>query len=335
MTRLLVPPESDSSRGAMLSRVADALFWMSRYLERAEQSARLLDGAFHLDLDLAGVVGGGYDLQWAAVMATLQQPAGFADRYPGVPVPRALMRWLSTDGENPNGIPACVARARANARGVRGSLPNEVWKSLNTLYWQLRDGEFIARAADSPSDYYAAVEAGSQAVQGACDALMARDEGWHFIQLGKYLERADVTTRAVDVHHELLRGLTEEADDPLAHLHWAGALRGCGAYHPYQRQHVGRVDPPRVVGFLLTDPAVPRSTQFCLDAAARALAEIRGEGSRHGETRAERLIGRARSDLRYADLSSLIGTPRLHEFLGDLLQRFGEASFAVQEEYAG
>jgi uncharacterized alpha-E superfamily protein len=319
----------------MLSRVADALFWMSRYLERAEQVARLLDVAFHLDLDLAGVVGGGYDLHWVAVMTTLQQSAGFADRYPGLPTARALMRWLSTDSENPNGIAACVARARANARGVRGSLPNEVWKGLNTLYWQLREGDLVARAADSPSAYYATVESGGQAVQGACDALMARDEGWHFIQLGKYLERADVTTRAVDVHHELLRELTDEAEQPLAHLHWAGALRGCGAYHPYQRLHVGRVDPARVVGFLLTHPAVPRSTRFCLDAASAALAEIRGDGTRAGQTRAERLLGRAGSDLRYADLDGLIGTPALHEFLDALVRRCGEASLAVQEEYAG
>ena len=319
----------------MLSRVADALFWTSRYLERAEQVARLLDVAFHLDLDLAGVVGGGYDLHWAALMATLQQPAVFADRYPGLPAPQALMRWLSTDAENPNGIAACVARARANARGVRGSLPNEVWKEINTLYWRLRDGDLVARAADSPSDYYGAVEAGSHAVQGACDALMARDEGWQFIQLGKNLERADVTTRSVDVHHELLRGLTDEADQPLAHLHWAAALRGCGAYHPYQRLHVGRVDPARVVDFLLTNPAVPRSTRFCLDAAAGALAEIRGDGGRADETRAERLLGRARSDLRYADLGGLIGRPELHTFLDDLARRCAAASLAVQEEYAG
>lgn len=319
----------------MLSRVADALFWTSRYLERAEQVARLLDTAFHLDLDLAGVVGGGYDLHWAALMATLQQPTGFADRYPGVPAPQALMRWLSTDGENPNGIAVCMAKARANARSVRGSLPNEVWKGLNTLYWQLRDGDLVARATDSPSDYYAAVQAGSHAVQGACDALMARNEGWQFIQLGKYLERADITTRAIDVHHELLRELTDEPDLPLAHLHWAAVLRGCGAYHPYQRLHVGRVDPARVVDFLLTNPTVPRSTRFCLDAAAGALTEIRGENGRTDETRTERLLGRALSDLRYADLGALIGTPGLHTFLDDLIRRSAEASMAVQEEIAG
>jgi uncharacterized alpha-E superfamily protein len=318
----------------MLSRVADALFWMSRYLERAEQVARLLDTAFHLDLDLAGVVGGGYDLHWAALMATLQQPAGFAEKYPEVPAPQALMCWLSTDAENPNGIAACVAKARTNARGIRGSLTNEVWKGLNTLYWQIREPDLAARAADSPGDYYAAVQAGSHGVQGACDALMARDEGWQFIQLGKYLERADITTRCVDVHHELLRELTDEADLPLVHLHWAAALRGCGAYHPYQRLHVGRVDPARVVDFLLTNPTVPRSTRFCLDAAARSLAEIRGESGRTDETRAERLLGRALSDLRYADLDRLIGTPGLHKFLDDLVRRCAEASLAVQEEYA-
>jgi uncharacterized alpha-E superfamily protein len=318
----------------MLSRVADALFWMSRYLERAEHVARLLDVAFHLELDLTGVVGGTYDLHWVGVMGTLQQPAGFSEKYPTLGTRQALMRWLSTDVENPNSIAACIGRARGNARGVRGSIPNDVWKGLNKLYWQLRDGEFEARAVDSPNDYYAAVEAGSHTVQGACDALMPHDEGWHFIQLGKYLERAEVTTRAVDVHHELLRELTDPADLPLANLHWAGVLRGCAAFHAYQRINVGRVDQARVVELLLTHPAVPRSTRFCLEAATKALTDMIGERPRRVESKPERLLGRALSDLRYADLGSLIGTEELHPFLGDLIRRCGEVSVAAQEQYS-
>jgi uncharacterized alpha-E superfamily protein len=163
---------------------------------------------------------------------------------------------------------------------------------------------------------------------------MAHDEGWHFLQLGKHLERADVTTRAVDVHHELLRGLTDPADLPLANLHWASVLRGCAAYHAYQRVYVGRVEPARVVELLLTDPAVPRSTRFCLESAARALAAMSGEGPRRVESKAERMIGRALSDLRYADLGSLIGTDELHAFLDDMHNRCAEASVAVQEQYS-
>ena len=177
--------------------------------------------------------------------------------------------------------------------------------------------------------------AGSYLIQGACDALMVHDEGWQFLQLGKYLERAEVTTRAVDVHHELLRGLTDSADLPLANLHWAGVLRGCAAYHAYQRVYVGRVEPPRVVELLLMDPVMPRSTRFCLEACARALADMSGDSPRRVEAKAERLIGRGLSDLRYADVGSLIGADGLHTFLGQLLGRCGEASVAVQEQYPG
>ena len=318
----------------MLSRVADALFWMSRYVERAEHVARLLDVAFHLDLDLSGVVGGSYELHWEGVRGVLRQPHGIEDRYPGLAPHEALTRWLTYDSENPHGIAGCVARARANARGVRGSLPDVVWKELNKLYWQLRDTDFIARAAESPSDYYAAVEEGSHAVQGTCDALMAHDEGWHFIQLGKYLERADVTVRSVDVNHELLRDMTDPADSPLANLHWAGVLRGCAAHHAYQRMYVGRVEPARVVDLLLTHAAVPRSARFCLEAASGALADMSGGGPRAGESKVERALGRALSELRYADLGSLIGSGGLHGFLGDLLLRCGEASQAVQDQYS-
>jgi uncharacterized alpha-E superfamily protein len=317
----------------MLSRVADALFWMSRYLERAEHVARLLDITFHLELDLSAVVGGSYDLHWVGVLGTLQQPRDMVDRCSETGRRTAIMRWLTLDPENQNSIATCLARSRMNARSVRGSLPNEVWRELNKLYWLLRDGEFVARAADSPSTYYAAVLSGSHLVQGACDALMAHDEGWQFIQIGKLLERAEVTTRAVDVHHELLRSLTDPADLPLANLHWAGVLRGCAAYHAYQRIYVGRVEPARVIELLLTDAAVPRSTRFCLEATARALTSMAGESTRRFEAKAQRLIGRALSDLRYADLDAMIGDDGLHGFLSELLQRCAEASVAMQEQH--
>ena len=319
----------------MLSRVADALFWMSRYLERAEQIARLLDVGFHLELDLSGVVSGSYDVHWVGVLGALQQPSDVFSRYPELGRRETIMRWLTADGDNQNSITTCLARARLNARGVRGSLPSEVWRELNKLYWQLRDAEFAARATDSPGQYYAAVVTGSHLIQGTCDALMSHDEGWHFIQLGKLLERADVTTRAVDVHHELLRGLTDPSDIPLANLHWAGVLRGCAAYHAYQRAHVGRVESSRVVELLLMDPVMPRSTRFCLESCARVLAHMAGDAPRRVEAKAERLIGRALSDLRYADLGSMIGADELHPFLVELLRRCGEASLAVQEQYPG
>src|SRR6266511_598976 len=129
----------------MLSRVADALFWMSRYLERAEHIARLLDVCFHLELDLHGVTAGPYELHWTGLATILQQgppPNGKAGPSPAA----ALSRWMTFNLDNPNSIMTCVARARANARSVRGSINSEMWKELNKFYWQLKDPEFCRQA---------------------------------------------------------------------------------------------------------------------------------------------------------------------------------------------
>lgn len=321
----------------MLSRVADALFWMSRYIERSEHVARMLDVSFNLELDLSAVVSGNYDLHWMGLLNAMQQPVTVVEHYPHLQRRDALMHWYTFDGNNPHSITSCVTRSRANARGVRGSIPNEVWKELNKLYWQLRDDDFKKRFTEAPSEYYGAVEEGSHAVQGMCDALMAHDEGWQFIQLGKFLERFFITVRFIDVHNELLRELTDPADLPLANLHWAGVLRCCAGYHAYQRMYVGRVEPARALELLLLNPGVPRSARFCLEAALKSLGDMYGEGMmrRRAESKCERLLGKALSDLRYADLNALSAKPDgLHVFLTDLLDRCTEASMALQEMYS-
>src|SRR5947209_9568611 len=159
----------------MLSRVADALFWMSRYLERAEHTARLLDVCFHLDLDLGGVLPGHEGPHWAALAAILQQPP----RPPGAEAlqyPETLVRRLTFDAENAGSILSCVTRARANARGIRGRINAEMWRALNKLHLELADPAFRARAADSPHELCRAVEGGCHLFLGACDATLAHDE---------------------------------------------------------------------------------------------------------------------------------------------------------------
>src|SRR5215469_14863595 len=194
----------------MLSRVADALFWMSRYLERAEQVARLLDVCFHLELDLHGVLAGPHELHWTALAAILQQ------NVPGPGRPgrhhAAISHWLTFDLENSDSIMSCVARARANARGIRGAINSEVWKELNKLYWQLCDPAFSSQARESPHEFYQAVECGSHLVEGVCDATLTHDEGWQFIQLGKLLERADKTLRILDIQYQLLHELGDPGE---------------------------------------------------------------------------------------------------------------------------
>jgi uncharacterized alpha-E superfamily protein len=316
----------------MLSRVADALFWMSRYLERAECVARLLDVCFHLELDLRGVLAAGpRELHWTSLAAILQEQVPTQGSAVGSPQ-ATISRWLSFDLDNPNSIMACITRVRTNARGIRGKLSNELWRELNKLYWQLRDPEFSARAAESPHDFYQAVVCGSHLFQGVCDATMTHDEGWQFTQLGRYLERADKTLHIIDIQYHLLQELTDPADLSLSNLLWAGVLRGCSAYQAYQMIQVGRVDPERVVEFLLLHRDSPRSVYFSLEAAARALEEIEGPVPGHGASKAARLLGRVCSDLQFVELEQLF-REGLHTFLRGILERCAQVGRAIQDEY--
>src|SRR5581483_7095155 len=136
---------------------------------------------------------------------------------------------------------------------------------------------------------------------GVCDATMTRDEGWQFIQLGKYLERADKTLRILGKKSQLLHDLAEAAELPLANLHWAAVLRSCLAHEPYQRVYISRVDPAHVIEFLLLQPRFPRSVRFSLEQAAGALTQIEGSAADAGESEPGRALGRVLSELRYCD----------------------------------
>jgi uncharacterized alpha-E superfamily protein len=316
----------------MLSRVADALFWMSRYLERAECVARLLDVCFHLELDLRGVLAGPTELHWTALAKVLQQavPAGPAGARP----PQAVIsNWLTFETDNPDSVMSCLARARANARSVRGAINSEMWRELNKLYLQLADPEFSDRGRESPHELYQAVEFGSHNFQGVCDATLTHDEGWQFIQLGKFLERADKTLRILDIQYHLLHELIDPVDLPLTNLEWAGVLRSCRAYDAYQQLYVGRVDPEHVVEFLLLHPSFPRSVRFSLEAAAAALNEIEGVVPGRPVSEADRILGRVLNDLKFGELDQILQGD-LHAFLDGLQERCAEVSRAVQDQYS-
>jgi uncharacterized alpha-E superfamily protein len=314
----------------MLSRVADALFWMSRYVERAEHVARLLDVWFHLELDLHGAGAAPYEMHWTALAAILQQqiPA----RPQGAPL-QTISQRLAFDPDHADSIMSCLGRARLNARSIRGTINSSMWRELNKLYWQLSEPEFAARARESPHDFYQAVECGSALFQGLCDQASSRDEGWQFIQLGKFLERADKTLRILDVQYHLLRELTNPADLPLSSLHWAAVLRSCRAYEAYQRLYVGRIEPERVVEFLLLRSDSPRSVLFCLEACAAALMAIEGPDPARALSRADRLLGLMLAELRYHDLDEILNAD-LHAFLAQLSDRCAQVARAIQERYA-
>jgi uncharacterized alpha-E superfamily protein len=314
----------------MLSRVADALFWMSRYLERAEHVARLLDVCFSMELDLHGVLAGPADQHWVNLAAVLQQPLPAPN---GVLLSAALGHGLTFELENASSIVSCVSRARYNARSIRGTINSRLWKELNKLYWLLSDPAFSSQARESPHEFYEAVAQGNYAFQGVCDATMTHDEGWQFIQLGKYLERADKTLRILDVHYHLLHEPADPGALPLANLQWAGVLRCCHAYEAYQRLYVGRVEPERIVEFLLLNAGFPRSVRFCLESASQALLEIESQAPGRGLSRAGRVLGRVLNDLKFSETDQLLQTD-LRVFMREVLEGCAQVSRAVQDQYS-
>jgi len=300
----------------VLSRVADDLFWLSRYLERAISTVRLIDVTWHLELDVAEEAEA--DL-WAPVL-------GYAAGELQVHVPgrvgtssQAVRRYLGLDPGNPNSLVSCIASARAAARGVRESISSEMWEQLNTLYLSLVDPRLSAQAEADPHGFYRRVRDGAQFFQGLADSTLAHDEPWHFFCLGKYLERADDVTRILNLQTHLLRDERDRDEDT---LRWLAVLRSCGSAEAYARYYSLRVDPARAIEFLLLNPVFPQSVRFSLGAAANALAAIAEPRQRRGEppSPAVRALGLLYAELEHAAVDEVLeqGFP---EFLADVQRR--------------
>ena len=282
----------------MLSRVADALYWMSRYLERAEHTARLLDVFQHTLLDVALPDD---DTHWEPLLASTGDLQSFRKAFPDGKA-REAVQYMSFDTRSPASILACVGSARENARQVREQISSEMWESLNSLYLELRTADLRRISEDEPHRFYHAVKNGSHLFQGITDATLTHSEGWHFIQVGRYLERAPQTARLLDVQYERLNAF---AAGPQEYLEWVALLKSCSGWEAYCKVHSAQVTPGRVAGFLVLHPDFPRSLRFCaasMQASLRAIAAangMRAPGS-------DRVIGRLVATLEYAQPDELI-----------------------------
>ena len=314
----------------MLSRVADALFWMSRYLERADHVARAVDVTFQLDLDLHGVLANPVELEWNALLSLLRQPP--PQIRDGEHPVGAVQRWLLLDVSNPGSVMSCVNRSRNNARSIRGSISPPMWRELNKLYWRLSDAGLPARVADSPHDFCEETQIGVLLFHGACEATVMHDEGWHFIQLGRHLERAEKVLRTLESTFGLLER-SEAADLPINNLQWGAVLKKCAAYEAYQRLSISRVEPERVVEFLLTNADFPHSVRFCLARIMQSLTEISGRLPDRCDDDVVRTVGRLLNDLVYLEDAAFDGD-RLHAFLGNALSRCARIGNLLQQHYA-
>jgi uncharacterized alpha-E superfamily protein len=288
----------------MLSRVAADLFWMSRYLERAENVARLLDIGLYLELDAASrsLEDGSAPVEVAlnilACRDAFRSSHATAER-------TAVLGFLTFDRGNPQSILSMVGRARENARGTQETIGVDAWSQVNRLYLYLCGQRAQRRFHSSPSSFYTAIKQSCVLFDGLIQNTLPRDEVYNFLQLGRYLERVDVTGRILHAKCQSLREDAAGVDAGMELIRWTGLLRSCSAYGAYLRTERDRVEPVGVIRFLVLDPDFPRAIRFCVARCREALKEVAGGDEDECASEAERLLGRLESELRYIDVAEI------------------------------
>jgi uncharacterized alpha-E superfamily protein len=311
----------------LLSRTADNLYWIARYLERAETTARLLEvGARNA---LLPNTGGGYRNEWDAILLASGTGAAFAAKY-GAPVQRNIESFMVFDRDNDSSILTCIERARENARIVRTALTTQVWDALNTAFQEIRE---MARLERSKFDLSAMTDwttRTSALIRGAILGSLLRRDGFFFLNLGYYLERADNTARLLDVKYYVLLPETDYVGSGLDNYQWATLLRAMSAYRSFNWAYGAEMTPARIAHFLILNPACPRSLRSALIGATEQLDALeRGYGAgSSAQAQARRMLGEL-SEARVEDIFD----EGLHEFLTRFIREVGHLGAEVRDAY--
>lgn len=313
----------------MLSRVADSILWMSRYVERAENVARFIDVNLNMSLDLNSDM----ENQWAPLVYTTGDHTAFKDRY-GIFNQENVLQFLTFDRDNPNSILSCLSTARENARTVREMLSSQMWEELNKFYLLVRHSSQNASAVlDSPFEFFEKIKQAGYVLEGVTEATMSHGEAWHFRRLGRMIERADKTSRILDVKYFLLLPSVHDVGTPFDSIQWASLLRSASALETYRQSH-GRITPQAVAEFLILDRDFPRALRFCLIRAEQSLLAITSGTTGTYRNQAEQKLGRLRAELDYTSVSDIVGGG-LHEFIDDFQRKLNEVGHAVNMTFFG
>lgn len=315
----------------MLSRVADACFWLSRYVERAEANARILDVNIQLLLDFEDQNAGTVQQHWQPILATLEDQERFSGFHPGISGD-AVMEFVTFEKKNPHSIVSCVMLARENARMVREQLSSEMWEQLNRLYLYTQSPAARAAFAESPIAFYRSLVDSLHSFQGITDATMTHAEGWHFLQLGKFLERADSTSRVLDIKYHILLPTGEQVGGTVDVTQWMAVLRSCSALEAFLKISHGQVTGRNVAQFLILHDSFPRSIRFCIDHVDSALHRISGCEHSYFSNEAERLSGQLRSTLNFTTIEDVFAVG-MHQYLDQTQLRITGISNAVIKAY--
>ena len=320
----------------MLSRAADNLYWMSRYLERAEHTARLLDVNMQQTLDNTQESAEQY---WGLLCAALRTPPTQV----GADTAYTMLEALTFDAENGASVLACVAAARENARQVREQISSEMWEQINRFYLRVHRAQAEDLWRTEPHTFFQGVKEGVHQSQGIADSTMSHGEGWRFLQLGRSIERASATALLLDVYFNVFLSQPEAAADgdveqtQVATIEpdWVGLLKCCTAFEAYCKVYTATLRPRSIVEFLLLNAEFPRSVRFTTDAIQGALQAIARTTGQRSAGRVERLAGRLRATLDYAQVDEILDD-NLHSYLDGVqkqLSRIHTTLYEVFMEY--
>jgi uncharacterized alpha-E superfamily protein len=297
---------------------------MSRYIERAENVARFIEVNLNLMLDLPV----GSAQQWQPLVDTTGDAAAFAKRY-GTATQRNVIQFLTFDQESANSIRSCLRAARENARSVREIISSEMWEQLNEFYLMVNSVD--AENETDPQDLFASVRMAGHLFSGVTDSTMTHNESWHFCRLGRMLERADKTSRILDVKYFLLLPSADDVGTTSDDIQWAAVLRSASAFEMYRKCH-GRIAPDRVVEFLLFEKDFPRAIQYCLLRARESVHAISGTPVGMFQHAVERLLGELCSEIAYARVEAIIAAG-LHQYLDRLQSKMNQVGNGIAETF--
>lgn len=302
---------------------------MNRYVERAENVARFVHVNLHLELDLP-IIEGTVGSQWQPLIWTTGDEKLFESRYKEV-TRENVIEFLTFDQENPNSIVSCVKLARENARSIREVISSEMWFTLNRFYLMVRDPLAHKTAADDPNTFYTDVKTACALFIGETMSTMSHGEGWHFGRVGRLLERADKTSRILDVKYYILLPKVEYVGMPLDSIQWVALLKSASAFEMY-RKRFSLITPKNVSAFLLLDREFPRAVLHCCNAAEESLRAITGSAEHSYSNPAEQKLGRLLADLTYAQIDEII-KGGLHEYIDDLQTRINQTDDGIYHTF--
>lgn len=306
----------------MLSRVADSLYWLSRYLERAEHTARLLDVNLNLMLDQSAPA----SQQRLKRMLTALHYSFAANSEIDI---YEITQALTFDVTNRNSIVACINSARENARPVREQISSEMWEQLNQLFLNIKGATIRTIWNAQPWEFFRSIKEGSQLFQGLTDSTMNHGEGWHFLELGRFLERANAVTTWLDVHFAAFQQSVGAAEE---YLDWLGLLKSCTAFESYCKVYTADLRPQWIAEFLLLNPEFPHSVRFSVDMVQHALATVAEATDTPKSGRVNRLAGRLKATLNFAQIDEIMAGG-LHPYFEDLEHQFNQLHAAIYQTF--